>query len=748
MKLPGLPFLKEKINNQYFLSLVFREERIESYIFEKTGDEIRVINSQTEELDENIDNLKFEEILDIADKLITQAEDETHLTVEINKTIFGIKESWVEDSKIKREKLDILKRLCEGLGLSPIGFMTVSEAVVGLLQKEEGAPPSAILTEVNEKNVTVCLVKAGKIIETRQSEIHQSPAFTVDTLLKHFEKMEILPSRFVLLSEDEELVQEFIGNQWSKSLPFLHLPQIGNLPEGFMGKALALGIAKQTGATLADDFKAEPEESIQEDKVERVQTVEQEPVIEPEKPSIEYVSDAGEFFGFTSKDVGKVEPPALQIPVPAEDEQKVTEEIPQEVKAQVSGRQILPAGVILLILKLKSVFGKIFSRIRSLNAKLPNMPKLPVGNKMLLFSLIPVTILLLFVFYYFLGLRANVVLSLEPRIVEKTVDITFSDKSDFDNNIIKGESISTSEEGSTTTSATGKKETGDKAKGTVTVFNSTDNTVTFPAKTTIISSNKLEFLTLDKVTVASQSGDVFSAKTPGKANVNVEATSFGNEYNLPSGTKFTIGDNPSIAAKNDNPFSGGTKKEVVVVSTADLQKARNDLVKLLTQNAKENIQNKLGSDQEILPEFISEEVTKEDFDKEKDEEAKNVTLKGTVSYESLAYGKGELLEYLKTVFPGESFDEQNIELQFENIRLKSNRDVTPDLKLKAKIFPKLDLESLAKRISGKSFKEAEKILTLPQVGNVEIKFVPDLFFLPKNLPRIFKNIKIEVLENG
>lgn len=754
MKLPSLPFLKEKTKNEYFLSLVFREDRLESYIFEKAADEIRVINEQTEALEDTIDNTKFEDILDIADKLITQAEDETRLPLEISKTIFGLKESWVEDSKIKPENLAILKKLCEGLGLSPIGFMTISEGVVALLQKEEGAPPSAILTEVGGKNVTVSLVKAGKIIETRQSEIHQSTAFTVDTLLKHFEKMEILPARFVILSEDDDLVQEFIAHPWSKSLPFLHLPQISNLPSGFMGKSLALGIAKQVGAELADNFTPPPppvEQNLDEEAQEEIAAADKpiEPEVEEEvKPqvqtsNIEYISDAKEFFGFADKDVAKIEPPKPEIAVETADEQTVTEEIPEEVKAEVSGRQMLPAGVMLFIPKVKSVFHKVFSK-----AKGANIPKPPVKNRMFLFALIPIALILLLILYYFLGLKATVVLSLEPRIVEKTQQITFSDASDFENNIIKGETISVDEDGSVTTNATGKKETGDKAKGTVTVFNSSARTVTLPVKTKVTSQNGLNFFTLGAVTIASRSADV--PPEPGKNNVNVEAEKFGSEYNLPSGIKFTsINNDEDLSAKNDSPFSGGTKKEVVVVSKTDLQNAREDLSSALEDKAKDDLQNKLGPDQEILPELLTSLVTEEDFDKDEGQEAKTVTLKGTVTYSSLAYSRSELLEYLKTIFgPGETtIDTKNLELSFENIKSVKG-DVTADLKIKAKIFPKLDIEKLSRQIAGKSFKEAEKILFLPQVEDIRIKFSPNLFFFPKNLPRIFDNIKIEILENG
>jgi len=55
--------------------------------------------------------------------------------------------------------------------------------------------------------------------------------YTVDTLLKHFQTPEVMPAKIILFdSEEEELTQAFMNHQWSKSLPFLHLPQIVSLP--------------------------------------------------------------------------------------------------------------------------------------------------------------------------------------------------------------------------------------------------------------------------------------------------------------------------------------------------------------------------------------------------------------------------------------------------------------------------------------------------------------------------------------
>src|SRR5258708_16347150 len=657
---------------------------MEAFIFEKSGDAMRVVSQQEEFFEDSLDTAEYEEILEIADRVVSADEEEANLGDDVWKTIFGLKETWVQDNKIKPEKLESLKKLCDQLGLVPVGFLTISEAIVGLLQKEEGAPPSAILVDITKNNLTVSLVRAGKVIETKMSEIHQSAAFTVDTLLKHFENVEILPSRIILLSEDEELVQEFVSHPWSKSLPFLHLPQITNLQSGFMGKAFVLGIANQFGAQVMDEFATAqpnvPEEKaaestvpvLQENEiVEPAAPVEQTPVNQPVESNIEYVSnDAQEFFGFVQgKDVSKIKAPIPEQNIPVADEEKVTEEIPEEIKLESEGRQILPAGAMLLLPKVMNFLAGAFAVLKnSLTRLYPLLRRLPVKNKGILFLAGPLILLVLLLLYYFLGLHAVATIKVDPKIVEKSQDITFSPTSNFNNNVIKGEFIAVSEDGSTSGGATGKKQTGDKAKGTVTVFNSSTQTITYPAQTKIVSSNSLGFLTTAKVTVASRSADV--PPTAGTASVNVEAEKFGTEYNLPSGTKFpSISGNSDVAAKNDNPFSGGTKKDITVFSKDDAQKLRDDLVKSLEEKAKADMQSKLSANQSILPNFVNEVLTKENFDKNVDDEAKTVSLKGTVSYESLSYDKKEFSDYLKKVF-GDGVDTKNVELSFENIKVK------------------------------------------------------------------------------
>ena len=61
--------------------------------------------------------------------------------------------------------------------------------------------------------------------------------------------------------------------------------------------------------------------------------------------------------------------------------------------------------------------------------------------------------------------------------------------------------------------------------------------------------------------------------------------------------------------------------------------------KKLEDKAKNDIAGKLSADKALLPDFVSETVDKKDFDKNAGDQASQVTLTGTVTYQGVSYSK-------------------------------------------------------------------------------------------------------------
>ncbi|OGH39075.1 MAG: hypothetical protein A3B44_03185 [Candidatus Levybacteria bacterium RIFCSPLOWO2_01_FULL_38_21] len=764
MKLPLLPFLEKKESREYFLALVLRNEKVNAVFFEESLGKVSVLGKHSEYFENSIEQVSLEELLGILDKAISTAEQSLPENVETVKTIFGVKGSWVEDNKIKKDYLLKLKRISDELGLVPIGFLVAFEAIVHLLQKEEGAPVTAILVETGEKYVSVAHIKAGKIIESKTSEIIESPAQTVDNLLKHFSSSEILPSRIIIFNGDEDESQEFINHRWSKSLPFLHLPQATTLPFEFDSGAVLFGAAQQMGFEVLEDGISEiPPDSLAlggAGKKEEIQKTEGKKELEDEAVTdkIKKIPDetSAEYFGFAEgKDILKEPLPKEKIPqdIGQKELKEKIEDLPAG-KAGIPEELPLPLNALMILDGLKSVSEKLLNILKKLSTEKLATGILRGGKGIIIPAVLIFLIFILAIVYLFTN-KASVVLNIDGKTTDKTQNVTFSQKpTDPLKNIIQGEFVSVSEDGTISTQSTGKKEVGTNAKGTVTVFNNAPSSQTLSKETTITSSNGLDF-TLDKsVTVSSASGDIFSGTTPGKTSVSATAKQIGQEYNLPSNTKFSILGSTTMAAKNDNPFSGGTKKEITVVSKDDIAKLLEDLPKNLEQKAKDDLSKKVSDDKVLLPVFISRTISKKDFDKDTGDEAKQVTLKGSVNFGGIAYKKSDSTsfanELLKTSISADlTVDPNNIKIKVKDIKENKNKEVNTNITIVGTLVPKIDEEKLSKQISGKSFKKAEEILErLPQVSGVDINLSFNIPFFPKRLPFSSKNVKITTKING
>lgn len=138
--------------------------------------------------------------------------------------------------------------------------------------------------------------------------------------------------------------------------------------------------------------------------------------------------------------------------------------------------------------------------------------------------------------------------------------------------------------------ATGTKDQGEKATGTITVLNVWDSLVhSFPAGTTVTAKNGKQYLTKTDVTVGGATSTIAggtSVITPGQKDVSVVAAEPGNGSNV-GATTFTIPSLPKaqqdkIYATSSAAITGGTSNIVAVVTADDITK--------LTDTAK--LQNK------------------------------------------------------------------------------------------------------------------------------------------------------------
>ncbi|HSD98511.1 MAG TPA: baseplate J/gp47 family protein [Patescibacteria group bacterium] len=791
MKFPFLKFFEKKAPTDYFLALLFRDEKIHAVVFEQINGRIQVVGEGKADLPSSLESVSDETLLDSCDKAISIAETSLPNGIQTHKTVFGVKETWVEDTHITKDHLTKLKTISDQLDLKPIGFLVFPEAIAHLLQKEEGAPVSAILAETGKKQLTITLLRAGRIVGTEEVPLGESLTATLEDGLKQFDNVEILPSRVILFDQgDTKAEKAFLAHKWSKSLPFLHVPQVTTLPADFDTRAILFGTATQMGLDAIDvikqpikkseaffedqGMKEEEAPSVTTNEVEQSSHGDNDEIttsLAKDEPSrndkqddvVEEVTgdDTSEYFGFVKNaDVALQTDHPHKTSLPHEGIEPVTNGIPEkEVESALAGeapgfstfgpifvegakkignelKRFVPSSFIPMI-------GKLFS----------SLPKGGSFNK--LFLVIPLALILLlggFLWYIF-GVKATVRLFLSSQTIsqDQVISFTTTGSTDPSKNLVAAQTVSVNEEGKVSGNATGTKDVGTPAKGTVTIFNSDDSSHTLSSGTTITSSNGIKF-TLDKdVTVASGSSDPTNL-TAGTADVSVTAAAIGTDSNLPSNTKFTISGLSVLAAKNANAFSGGTKKSITVVSQKDLDNLTNQLIHNLKDKAKSDITAKANGDEVVLPDFTKTTAGITNFDKKVNDETQSINLDATITYETIVYKKSDIESYTKSALNGKlpsnlTLSENGITYDVKDMTTKDGTTKVT-LTIKAALIPTLDTKSLTTQIAGKSFAQARDILSgVPQFSDAAFVLNPNLFFLPKTLPRLSGNITLTIVAN-
>lgn len=757
MKLPSIPFLKKEEEKEYFLALILRDEKVSAIVFEQIEGKINILGEREKHFGQSIENASDEELLSTLDNVISDAESSLPENAEAQKTVFGVKDDWIEMGKIKKPYLLRLKKASDALGLIPIGFLTISEAILHVLQEEEGAPITAIFAELGEKIATISLIRASKVVEIKSSPIEESKAKTVDTLLKTTSSFDVLPSRIILLNGESStrISHEFISHPWSKSLPFLHIPQVTLLPKGFAAKAVIAGTAWEMGFEMLDDSTLKAQTVASLEKTEGKEQKSQTPTID--KKHEEEPSKKGEFtndFGFL-KEIDILlqgESVALESPLSKEPDVTVSQEesLPQSQFAKLQEEK---ASLFSLFLNTGKAILSFVSRV-----SLPKLPSLQMGRNKFIF--IPPLILLFLIgvlLFYLFTLKATVTVYLNPKIVTQSSKATIlkDGSSDIAKQVLKGEAAQIALEGSSDLPVTGKKEIGEKAKGSVTIYNSDlKRGHTFPKGTGLKAPNGLAFTIDNSITVASASGDA-SSITSSTAKTSITASDIGKEYNLPSGTKFSVGEESSteIIAKNDNALSGGSKKEATVVSNDDLEKLEITLIQKLSPKAEQEISSQLKESNILIPNVYETNVTSKKFDKKAGDEADKISLFAKVTFQGISVSKKELDDFSSELITKNKpsdlvISEKGIETQIKDAKQQKNKNIEAQIVAKALFLTKLNNENVQNNIKGKSFEEAKGFLkTFPQFADAVIELSPSLPLLPKRLPQVGKNIKIEVKIN-
>lgn len=556
-----------------------------------------------------------------------------------------------------------IKDISKNLDLKPIGFIECYEAITRTAHAS-GLPADAVLLEVENTSVSVIVTVGGQIVhhdKVARLDDWLSSVYASLATLKHQVR---IPHQVIVYSPDSTPIHDKSIEQYEWNDLFGHAhPQIRHYSHEELIDALLESFAKQLfpqkqSAPVAASAVAAPV----------VEATAPEPV-RYEEP---FVSDADEMVDgemneeddedmLAAEEMGfavghemqggpvSEEQPAFHAPA-VHEYRPPDEAVDVDDEGKASGPFALLGGAGSIVAAKwmaarEGVMG-LLSRKHTQPAHSVSAPsaRMSVGmHKMALVIAGVISFLAVLVFLEFAVHSATVVLSLPSDELTQTVRLPSS---------FRYKQSTISSDFSAKTSTTGEKFVGDRAKGSVTIYNSdTSSSVNLQKGQEITSSDGLVYQLNDAVKIASASGDA-SSITSSTAKVDVTASDIGSEYNVKTGTKFSIDgfSSTQMIAKNESDIGGGSKKKVTVVSEADYERLAQDVEKQAQEFTQKKLKETDSLDVVIIPEFTDTELSKKVYTSDIGDEVDQVALDTTATVSYTAIDKKEALSYFETQF--------------------------------------------------------------------------------------------------
>lgn len=661
----------------------------------------------------------------------------------ISKVVFGFDPSWIRGSNVVDEYKAIVKTLTTDLNLEPLGFVSTSESLVQQLISIE-IRLTAIIHFFHQDLVSLFLIRKGKLITYVDVPRSEDPIADVREGMTRLVKLagedDYLPSRLLLVKAsmfDQQMGEkqtELVAYDFSKEQRFIDQPVFEVLPIDTVFEAITkqggLAVAKLNGLVVTTaptqtfqlDGKANGKNAPDENDKSFVQFADTNPDSNLASPAESEESMATSFgLPIASSRMTNQDTSLDQV---LEDVDTATEFTPIVARKQISTRRV---AVISMIVGLLTVVVGGFAAL-----------------------------------WFMYQVNVKLVLATEP--ISDDVKITLDPNataSDPDKLLLKAELISRELSDTLTQETTGIKLVGDKAKGTVVLYNKTSSPKTF-AKNTVIQTDKLKYILTGDVQVASasvseNSGGDGEKRDYGKADAAVEAVDIGAQSNITKDTQLKIAtfDSGTYVASAKEDITGGSSREVRVVSAEDQQKLQKELTESLGKKAAAAFKQESVDGKYILPSGRSEKLSAT-FDVPVGKEADNVSLALSIKYEGIIYAKDDVKPLARAVL-GSQVKEgyQLIDAEPEILSTPGQvssasaaAKVVLDANVSSKIKPIVDADSIRQQLKGLTTAQAlDKLRQHTEFKTATLLFNPGLArMLLGRLPTDANRVHIEISE--
>lgn len=260
-------------------------------------------------------------------------------------------------------------------------------------------------------------------------------------------------------------------------------------------------------------------------------------------------------------------------------------------------------------------------------------------------------------------------------------------------------------------SSSGSKLSETKAQGTIRVFNNQLKLQILVANTRFLSEERKLFRSTNRIEIPAG----------GFVDVEVIAAEAGEDYNIDP-SNFSV---PGLAGsplytlvygKSLESMSGGARVESKVVTSADIEMAKEQLRKDVFNLGKEKITKRIVPPLVLAEDTWKEEILKLDSPLKPGAELEQFSVTGTLRVLATVLREDDVQILVENAFeenlePTEQLNKESISFSFRVKSAKAEGDLIVGISAKAKAFVPPDLNELRSKLQGKKKDEAFAILT-------------------------------------
>lgn len=400
--------------------------------------------------------------------------------------------------------------------------------------------------------------------------------------------------------------------------------------------------------------------------------------------------------------------------------------------------------------------------------KIPNFDKY---RKWIILGIVGGILLIAFLVWAFVfAPAANIIVSIRTTANNFSENVSFVTKQE-EEDVSAGkfylEEQKLETKASTEVAATGKKNVGEKSTGTIIVgysFNvaasmdGKERSVNVPAGTTFRHGSLVYVSTsattlrwagnnaeCDRIHVVNSGAAIVCTK---ESKVNVQASEPGAKYNIEAQPSGWIVSGADVVARSDSAFTGGTDKEIAVLTEQDVNKAKEKLTSESATSGKERIMGQFNED--VLPIEASFRQTTGDpvaTPKVGEEVKSGVTpkLESTTIFTMYGVDKNHLNEYITAVASSKLAEDQRVYSAgnpFFERWTETDGKFSAKLKSTTQSGPKVTEQDVLEKSKGRKIGEVQTLLK--SINGVSTVTVQPSYFWVRSVPNDENRITIEL----